>query len=71
MNNYCLTMWAEEPIRCSECGKEFSDRADACPNCGGQTVIILEDMEKEKKIEKNKSFCKKNPLTFCRIGPTI
>ena len=23
MNNYCLTMWAEEPIRCSECGKDI------------------------------------------------
>lgn len=21
-------------IKCAECGKEFSDRADACPNCG-------------------------------------
>lgn len=21
-------------IKCSECGKEFSDKADACPNCG-------------------------------------
>lgn len=23
MNNYCLTMWAEEPIRCSGCGKDI------------------------------------------------
>lgn len=23
MNNYCLTMWAEEPIICSECGKDI------------------------------------------------
>lgn len=21
-------------IKCTECGKEFSDRASACPNCG-------------------------------------
>ena len=21
-------------IKCAECGKEFSDRANACPNCG-------------------------------------
>ena len=32
---------------------------------------IEERTEMRKKIEKNKSFCKKNPLTFCRIGPTI
>ena len=23
MNNYCLTMWAEEPIRFSECGQDI------------------------------------------------
>lgn len=21
-------------IKCTECGKEFSDKAPACPNCG-------------------------------------
>ena len=33
-------------IKCTECGKEFSDRAAACPNCGCPTDIILEDIEK-------------------------
>ena len=24
-------------IKCTECGKEFSDKASACPNCGCPT----------------------------------
>ena len=41
-------------IKCTECGKEFSDRAVACPNCGCPTDIILEDIEKEKSIQQKK-----------------
>lgn len=26
-------------IKCSECGKEFSDKARCCPNCGAPVVI--------------------------------
>lgn len=38
-------------IKCSECGKEFSDKADACPNCGNpnaekETVNV--EIKKEK-----------------------
>ena len=29
-------------IKCSECGKEFSDKASACPNCGSPTSEIVE-----------------------------
>ena len=28
-------------IRCTECGKEFSDKAPACPNCGCPTSEIV------------------------------
>ena len=41
-------------IKCTECGKEFSDRAAACPNCGCPTDIILEDIEKEKSIQQKR-----------------
>lgn len=41
-------------IKCTECGKEFSDRAVACPNCGCPTDIILEDIEKEKSIQQKR-----------------
>ena len=26
-------------IKCSECGKEISDQASACPNCGSPTAF--------------------------------
>lgn len=29
-------------IECPECGKEFSDKAQACPNCGCPTDEVLE-----------------------------
>ena len=31
-------------IICSECGKEFSDKAPACPNCGCPTEIIKQEI---------------------------
>lgn len=31
-------------IKCIECGKEFSDRASACPNCGCPTEVVLEEL---------------------------
>ena len=34
-------------IICTECGKEFSDKAPACPNCGCPTSEILNEVEKE------------------------
>ena len=30
-------------IKCIECGKAFSDRASACPNCGCPTSVILSE----------------------------
>tara|TARA_B100000579_G_scaffold173244_1_gene141217 strand:+ start:475 stop:777 length:303 start_codon:yes stop_codon:yes gene_type:complete len=35
-------------IKCSECGKEISDKATTCPNCGCPTVAF----EKAKKIKE-------------------
>lgn len=31
-------------IKCTECGKEFSDKASACPNCGCPTQEILKEL---------------------------
>lgn len=31
-------------ITCTECGKQFSDRANACPNCGCPTEVILKEI---------------------------
>ncbi|MDO4171854.1 MAG: zinc-ribbon domain-containing protein, partial [Prevotellaceae bacterium] len=46
-------------VKCSECGKEVSDKATSCPNCGAplQTVIQAptQTVEKEKIIVVNNS----------------
>ena len=34
-------------IICSECGKEFSDKADSCPNCGCPVSFILQTYSQE------------------------
>lgn len=33
-------------IRCTECGKEFSDKAERCPNCSCPTKDIINDTYK-------------------------
>ena len=38
-------------IKCSECGKEFSDKAPACPNCGCPTSEILKKYDATKRTE--------------------
>ena len=45
-------------IKCVECGKEFSDRASSCPNCGCPTEYILKELESIKCAE-NHSFTEK------------
>ena len=32
-------------ITCSECGKEFSEHAECCPNCGCPVDVIREQIE--------------------------
>ena len=45
-------------ILCSECGKEFSDKAVSCPNCGCPVGNILQanSQQKENLEEENKDF---------------
>lgn len=35
-------------ITCVECGKEFSDKAKACPNCACPTEYVLAEIQKEQ-----------------------
>lgn|SRR3990167_6423620 len=45
-------------IKCSECGREISDRASACPSCGNptaearSTVIQLDSAPKKRRKYK-------------------
>ena len=36
-------------IKCSECGKEFSDKANACPNCACPTDKMIKSANKKTK----------------------
>ncbi len=38
-------------IICTECGKEFSDRAPACPQCGCPTTEVLRELAESTKKE--------------------
>lgn len=39
-------------IKCSECGKEISDKAEICVNCGNP----IQKIYKEEKNKQRKSF---------------
>ena len=39
-------------IKCSECGKEVSDKAKTCPNCGNPTQNKKFDVDKEMSALK-------------------
>lgn len=44
-------------IKCPECGKEFSDKAQACPNCGCPTSEVKkQEIMPEKAQEKELDF---------------
>lgn len=51
-------------IKCSECGKEISDKAKACPNCGCPVKVEQKNNEipNNKQKEKNAGF-----ITFLNI----
>ena len=46
-------------IKCTECGKEFSDKAAACPNCGCPTEYVIQAIENARKEAESKKcpFC--------------
>lgn len=43
-------------IKCSECGKEMSDKAEKCPHCGEKNQVCF-CSECGKKVKKNDSVC--------------
>jgi NMD protein affecting ribosome stability and mRNA decay len=53
-------------IKCPECGKDFSDRAAACPNCGCPTNEIVSHEENVKGISCPK--CKSHDVLIERIA---
>ena len=52
-------------IKCTECGKEISDKATACPHCGCPMTEILSATKENKKEEKVYSLLDEiHPMTF-------
>lgn len=49
-------------IKCTECGKEISDKATACPHCGCPMTEILSATKENKKEEKVKPIKIKEPI---------
>lgn len=43
-------------IICNECGKEFSDKAPACPNCGCPIFYNYQDAENQKNISAQQCY---------------
>jgi len=48
-------------IRCDECEKEYSDKAEACPQCGCPVPIKLIDSNEEQFIDLEKKKLKEKP----------
>lgn len=46
-------------IKCSECGKEFSDKANACPNCACPIEKKNNDAKNKRKKKENNNLKKK------------
>ncbi len=55
-------------ITCPECGKEFSDKAAACPNCGFPTKEFLETVPSEEPTASDNSDTLANVLVSKAIG---
>ena len=50
-------------IKCSECGREISDKASSCPHCGCPVTGKEELLEKpsvEKEVSEGKSEAKRS-----------
>lgn len=42
-------------INCKECGKEMSENATACPNCGNPNTLTKEEKQAEIKKKENEN----------------
>lgn len=51
-------------ITCSECEKEYSDKADKCPNCGNPTPGFKTEIKAEVVVKRHKGFWSAGRLTI-------
>ena len=53
-------------IRCPECGKEFSDRAVACPNCG----FPIEEIRESEGSKNSGDLSEESSISPARTDST-
>lgn len=54
-------------IKCTECGKDISDKAAACPNCGCPTEEVLAVLEEKAKMETQRAKLQADKLNEEKI----
>lgn len=47
-------------IKCTECGKEFSDKASNCPHCGCPIEDVKSAMAEKEQVKEQKKLAKEN-----------
>jgi hypothetical protein len=55
-------------IKCSECGKEISDKAVACPNCGCPVTPVSDNITTETPPQTNEKPKNNNAAKGCSCG---
>lgn len=55
-------------LKCPDCGKEFSDRIDACPNCACPKSAVLKELESKKEVQVNNEIKSEeiNPFKYTK-----
>lgn len=49
-------------IKCPECGKEISDRAEACPNCAYPIAQLSGNHKTSEETEKTQGIAVQKPI---------
>lgn len=55
-------------IICNECGKEISDKAQSCPNCGNPINIAPIQPQSQKPVKKPESTLGNIAIIFSLFG---
>ncbi len=58
-------------IKCSECGKEFSEYAKACPNCGCPADITLRKIRDTRPVIPEETPWSSKKIRWLLVGCII
>lgn len=71
LKNYHERRFSMSMIKCAECGKEISDKAPSCPNCGCPTSSQNSATSNTTNIPKPKGAAKNALIIGCIIGLVV